>query len=143
MHDSMSVRDFLVYTKKLDSEGTRRHFDFNESGESTLPPIHRFAVDLLNIDPNIYKIETGYDERTHQRYERIRLTKSVNIKFKFDEGERTVSLDKGETILVWRSWQQSSEDVAEQLKRNDFYLLNASQTADKEYLLAVAEINRD
>ncbi|KUO18811.1 hypothetical protein AQJ91_23395 [Streptomyces dysideae] len=144
IHESMSFNDFMVYTMKLDSEGTRRYFDFKvDPGDEVLPPIHGAVIDLLNIDPSLYQVEMGYDQLKHQRYERIRLKKSINIRFDFDDGEWPVALDKGESILVWRGLQLSAQDVTDQLNRNDFYVLHASQTPNREYLLAVAEVNRD
>lgn len=139
IHDSMGVNDFLMHTQKLDSEATRRYFDFNlNPGKPELPPIHRFAVDLLNIDDALYELELGYDETRHQRYERIRLKVALTMRFEFEQGERVVHFGKGESILVWRSWQQTAFDVAQQFDRNDFYILHSSQTKDQEYILTVS-----
>ena len=144
IHDSMSVNDFLIHTQKLDSDATRRYFDFNPNpGQPVLPPIHRFVVDMLNIDESLYDIDLGYDEARRQRYERIRLKVALTIIFEFEQGERTIHFGKGESILVWRSWQQTAFDVARQFDRNDFYILHSSQTADQEYILTVSRAKAD
>jgi uncharacterized SAM-dependent methyltransferase len=143
INDSMGANDLLIHSQKLDSPSTRRHFDFNtQPGEQVLPPIHSLVVDLLNIDPLLYEIELGYDDHKKERYERIRLKISLTIKFVFKEGERLISIDKGEAILIWRASQDTAFDVINQLDRNDFYTLQSSQTEDQEYILTVSKVKR-
>jgi uncharacterized SAM-dependent methyltransferase len=144
INDSMGANDLLIHTQKLDSADTRRQFDFSaQPGEQVLPPIHGLVVDLLNIDPSAYDLEMGYDEQRHERYERVRLKVSLTVKFDFDEGERLISVDKGEAILLWRASQDSALDVIHQFDQNDFYMLHSSQTEDQEYILTVSRIKRN
>lgn len=143
-NDSMGANDLLVHSQKLDSAATRHHFDFStQPGEQVLPPIHGLVVDLLNIDPSLYDLELGYNEERHERYERIRLKASLTIKFNFEEGERLISIEKGEAILLWRASQDSAMDIVNQFDRNDFYMLQSSQTEDQEYILTVSRVKRD
>lgn len=144
IHDSMSVNDFLMHTQKLDSEATRRYFDFNiEPGKSELAPIHENVVSLLNIDKSFYDVEMGFDQGQQQRYVRMTFKIALSIKFKFETGERTLEINKGEKVLVWRSWQQTALDVVHQLDHNDFYTLHSSQTEDQEYILTVSRVKRE
>lgn len=144
IHDSMGINDFLIHTQKLDSPETRRHFDFNvDPGSSAPAPIHGLVVDLLNIDKSLYRLELGYDEQRHERYERLRFKVALTIKFSFDGGERVIDFNKGDAILIWRSWQQLALEVINQFDRNDFYLLQTSQTEDQEYILTVSRVKRD
>jgi uncharacterized SAM-dependent methyltransferase len=141
INDSMGVNDLLIHTQKLDSAATRRHFDFNaQPGEQILPPIHGLVVDLLNITPSLYDLELGYDEISHERYERIRLKVALTIKFKFDNGERLINLEKGEAILLWRASQDTALNIVHQFDQNDFYVLHSSQTDDQEYILTVSRV---
>jgi hypothetical protein len=143
IHDSMGINDYLMQTTKLDSEATRKHFDFNvKPGEPLLAPIHGFIVDLLGIDPTFYSLELGYDAEHRERYERIRFKLAVTIEFEFNGGKRVISFDKGDAVLIWRGWQYGALDVADQFDRNSFYTLHASQTADREYLLTIAQVKR-
>ena len=144
IRNNMGVNDFLIYTGKLDTDTTRRYFDFNiNPGRPVLPPIHRLVIDLLNIDESMYDLELGYDAELRQRYERIRLKMGLTIKFEFEQGEREVNFNKGETILVWRSWQQTVTDVAQQFDRNGFYILHSSQTKDQEYIITMSRVKAD
>ena len=139
IHDSMGIRDILIHTTKLDTEATRSYFDFNlNPGETRLAAIHSLVVDLLNIEKSFYDVEMGYDAIHKQRFERIRLNVALSIKIKFKNGEHTVDLNKGDTILTWRGLQQAADDVYHQLARNDFYLLHSSQTANQEYILTAS-----
>jgi uncharacterized SAM-dependent methyltransferase len=144
IHDSMGINDFLIYTKKLDTQATRQYFDFSVNpGVARLAEIHRLVVDLLNIEESYYDVELGYDPDLKQRIERLRLKVSLAIKLKFKEGEREIELTKGSSILTWRAHQQSANDVHEQFERNDFYILNSMQTDDCEYILTVAKVKID
>lgn len=144
IHDSMGINDLLIYTKKLDTEATRRYFDFSlEPGQSRLADTHKLVVDLLNIKESYYDVELGYDPILKQRFERICLNVSIVIKFTFKDGEREIVLDKGSSILTWRAHQQSAADVHKQFMRNDFYPMHTSQTDDQEYILAVSRIKHD
>ncbi|HSW66080.1 MAG TPA: L-histidine N(alpha)-methyltransferase [Bacillota bacterium] len=141
IHDSMGRNDILIHSQKLDSERARRHFDFNVGpGELVPAPIHRFVVDLLNIDKSFYNLEVGYDEELRQRYERIRLKVALTIEFGLLGGEQVVTLNKDDTILLWRAWHQDSLDVMRQLDHNGFKPLQVSQTNDEVYVLTVSRL---
>lgn len=143
INDSMGANDLLIHTQKLDSEETRQYFDFNfKPGNASLSPNHRLIFDLLNIDEQFYNVEMGYDAPNRQRYIRIRLKVALNIAFKFNDGEREIDFDKGEAILLWRASQDSSLDIINQFDRNDFYILQSSQTEDQDYILTVSRVKR-
>ncbi len=144
IHESMGANDLLFYGKKLDSASTRRYFDFNTApGDTALAPIFGYVVNLLAIDRSLYEVDMGYDSRRRERYERIRFKGAVSINFKFQKGERTIHLNKNDSLLVWRAPQQSCIDVLEQFNDNGFYPLHMSQTDDQEYLLGIMRIKRD
>lgn len=144
IHDSMGMNDLLVHTTKLDTQSTRRYFDFDlQPGESRLAAIHGLVVDLLNIDKSFYTVEMGYDPELRQRYEQIRLKVSLNIKLKFNNGEHIIELEKDDAILTWRGLQQTASDVMNQLDRSKLYPLHISQTDDREYILTVSMVKHD
>lgn len=144
IHDSMNRNDLLVYNLKLDSEAARRYFDFGIGKK--LPPLDakaKMIIDLLNIDESFYDVEMGFDEQQRERYIRIRLKVALTIKFAFEKGERLIEFNKNDTILLWRYWHQSVQEVTEQLDRNDFDILQTSQTEDKDYLLTISRVKCD
>jgi SAM-dependent methyltransferase len=144
INDSMGPNDFLLHTQKLDSTATRSHFDFStQPGEQALPPIHSLVVDLLNIDPTLYDLELGYDAQKRERYERIRFKTSLSIEFDLQGGKRLFTINKGEALLLWRASQDSAMDVINLFDRNDFCLLQTSQTEDGEYILTISRVKRD
>lgn len=144
INESMNPNDFLIYTDKLETEEMHPQWlDYSwKPGKLTLAPTHRLVFDLLNIDESFYDVEMGFDQRTQQRYERTRLKVSLTLKFKFKGGERIVEFEKGDTILLWRSWQVTAADVAQQFERNGFYVLHSSQTEDHEYIMTISEVKR-
>jgi uncharacterized SAM-dependent methyltransferase len=142
MLNSMGRRDLMILGQKLDTVQSRRFFDFNSSPQNTpLTTNHRLLFNLLNIDPSFYKAEMGFDAATRQRYIRARMTMSLRLKFYLENKERVVEVEKGETILLWRHWQQSSLDVSNELLQSHLYPVHVSQTQDREYILAIAAIN--
>jgi len=144
INDSMNRHDLLVYTDKLDSEASRNYFDFNPGADaSRLAPNHRFIFDLLNIDESFYDVERGFDQRRGHRYIRVRLKVALRINFSFDIGEHSVELEKGETILLWRAWEVSAQDIIDQQERTDFHVLQASQSEDQGYILTVSRVKAE
>lgn len=144
LHDSMGINDFLIHSQKLDTETSRRYFDFNlQPGSSSLAPNHRFIFDLLNIDPSFYEVEMGFDSDKKERYIRVRLKIALTLKFDFEIGQRILELDKGDTILLWRAWQKTALDVTKEIDKGEFYLLQSSQTDDQEYILTISRIKRN
>ena len=93
--------------------------------------------------PSFEFLPVMYDEERRQRYERIVFTTALTVEFEFDQGRRSVHYSKGESVLVWRSWQQTFKDVTQQLDRNGFHMLNASQTTEKDYVLTVSCVTMD
>jgi len=141
IHDSMNRQDVMLYTRKLDSETTRQYFDFG-IGEK-LPPLDakaKMVLDLMNIDKSLYDVEMGYDSYYRERYMRIRLKIALNLSFTFSEGSRTIELNKGESILMWRAWHQNPTETVMQLERNGFDTLHTSLSMDKDYMLAISSI---
>jgi uncharacterized SAM-dependent methyltransferase len=144
IHDSMGVNDLMIYTNKLDTEQTRKYFDFSQTpGTTKLAEIHRLVIDLLNIDESFYDVELSYNPELKQRIEQIRLKLSLRLRFQFKGGEREVELSKGSSILTWRAHQQSATDINRQLAENDFYVLHSSQTDDESFILAISRVKRN
>ncbi len=140
----MNRHDLLIYSGKLDSETNRNYFDFNPDADtSRLAPNHRFIFDLLDIDESFYDVERGFDQRKGHRYIRVRLKVALRINFSFDVGEHPVELEKGETILLWRAWGVSAQDIVDQQERTDFHILHASQSEDQEYILTVSRVKAE
>jgi hypothetical protein len=140
IHDSMGVNDILMHTQKLDTEETRKFFDFKVGPvNSEPPPMHKIVLDLLNFDKSLYQLEIGFDEVRSERYEKIRLNTAVSIAFSFDGGKKVVNFNKGDAILIWRYKHQTMYDVVEQFTKNNLYVLHMSQTFDEEYILSVSK----
>lgn len=145
MNGSMSTSDLLIYSNKLETPDMRpQWYQYSSNpGKLKLAPIHRLVFDLLNIDESLYDVEMDFDPQTHQRFTRARLKFALTLRFDFETGERIVEFEKGETILLWRSWQMTAAGAQKQFDRTGFYVMHASQTEDREYILAVAQVKRD
>jgi len=145
INESMNASDLLLYSNKLETADMRpQWFNYSSSapGKLELAPMHRLVFDLLNIDATFYDVEMDFNEQMRQRYTRARLKVAMTLKFEFEDGERVIEFEKGETILIWRSWQMTAKDVADQFDRTGFYTLHSSQTDDREYILTVSQVRR-
>lgn len=142
IHDSMGRNDLLLYDLKLDTETSRRFFDFSikEPKFDRLSPLDQFGLDLLKINESFYSVEMGFDEIERARFIRIRLKVALSIEFEFKEGTSRVNLNKGETILLWRYWHQSPQEVIDQFNTVGFNFLQASKTEEQDYMMVVARI---
>lgn len=144
INDSLGANDILIHTQKLDTDTSRKYFDFSSGNEKhDVPEQNKVLIDLLNIDPTFYSVEMGYDEKRRERFISVKLKVALAVEFEFRAGRKIVNLNKGESILLWRARQDSVIDVIEQLTRNEFYPLQVSQTPDYEYLLAISKITLD
>ena len=144
LHDSMNRNDLLLYHLKLDSEAARRYFDFGVNSKVVPLDTHtKFMVDLLNIDESFYDVEMGYDEQRRERYIRIRLKIALTIKFVFASGERTITLNKNDAILLWRYWHLTVPEILRQFNRTDFDVLQTSLTEDRDYLLTISRVKSE
>ncbi len=144
IHDSMGIHDYLIHTQKLDTESSRRQFNFDpKSGNPGLAPIHRYIFDLLNIDESFYEMDMGYDPTVKERYIRVRLKIALSIKFRFEGGERIVDFNKGDGILLWRAHQNSLFEVVRLFTNADFYPLQISQTNQDGYVMTISRIKRE
>ncbi|MGH7157467.1 MAG: L-histidine N(alpha)-methyltransferase [Candidatus Saccharimonadales bacterium] len=144
IRSSMNRQDLLVYNLKLDSKTSRQYFDLGIRTESGPLDAHKkMLVDLLNIDESLYDVEVGYDDQLRERYMRLRLKVALAITFSLEKGDRVIEFNKNDTILVWRYWHQSVQEVITQLTHNHFDVLQTSQTEDKDYLLTVSRVKCD
>lgn len=142
INNSMNRNDILVYVNKLESEAMRpQWFDYTlTKAKVKINPMHRVVFDLLNIDEDLYDVEMGFDREKRQRYSKTRFNVALTLRFNFEDGERFVHFEKGDTILLWRSWQMTHSSILEQFQANGFYTLHTSQSEDKEYILTISTV---
>lgn len=141
---SMSEQDLFIYTGKPDSEASRRYFNFNPNDESlVVPPIDGFTLEILSIDPSFYQTEMGYSEQHKMRYIRVRLKHPITIHFVSDSINRDVTLEKNETILVWRAWHWTTHEIISDFEDVGLTLLQATLTRDRQYLLTICGVVTD
>lgn len=141
VHSSMSGNDLLMYTDKPDTEVSRRYFDFNSApGASRLSPSHQYILDLIDIDGSLYDVEMGYDSVQRMRYIRVRLRTAITIQFSFGDMERSVDMEKGDTILLLRVWHMTALETISQFEKAGFTLLQSSLTRDRQYFLSISGV---
>lgn len=141
IYHSMTPPDIFILPLKLDTEDTRRNFHFNAGlkGQS-LPRQHKFLVDLLGIEPDLYEVEMGFDEEIRSRYLRLKLKVSLTINIELNGKVHKIDLEKNDTLLVWRYWHQTAQEIITQLERNGFGVLETMQTKEHDCMLTIADI---
>jgi uncharacterized SAM-dependent methyltransferase len=144
VYRSMGTNDMLVYGFKPDTLMSRRYFNFDaqaNSDKNKLALIDQYILRLLNIDESLYDAEMGFDPVQRMRYIRIRLKISVTLEFRFANAEREVNLDKGDTILLYRSWHLTAPELIERFEKIGLTLLQSSLTNDRRYFLSISGVN--
>lgn len=136
IHDSMSKKDLLLFTKKLDTEKSRRYFELAAPGNQEID----LVPNLLNIDESYYDLEQFFDEHKMAREVRIRLNVAISLEFELNGRSRLLELNKGDSILLWRARHQSAVQAIEQFDSNNFELLQVSRSKDLDYLLTLSKI---
>ena len=142
---SMGAKDLLIYTTKLDTETTRRFFDFNiSSGMQELTPRHRLALDLMNITPDMYRVEQSFDTKKKARVIGIRLETALQINFaEHDPSLQNVELNKDDTITLWRFWHQDTKTISEQFEDCGLDTKVLTKSVDDDYVCVLARISKN
>ena len=145
VNESLGPDDLLIYTDIPDSEAQRKHFNITTGPDGTkaLSPVHSYVLELMNIDESLYDVEVGFNEQVKARYIRIRLKTALTITFKFENGERSVDLEKGEAILMLRVWHMSPLKIISEFDNTGYALLQVATTLDHEYLLGIFGIETE
>lgn len=143
--DSLRPNDLLLYSDKIERNSMTPEwlvFDFNSprADGHPLTPRHRIVFDLLNLDDSFFDSEVIFDEQKIQRHLRVRLKFAINLKFELETGERTVSLNKGDVILVWRSYQTKRPEIENMLENANLKVIHSSLSDDYQYLLTISEL---
>jgi hypothetical protein len=140
-YGSMEDGDLLIFTGKPDTESARHYFGVHHKQTAGYPGIYSFVLGLMGIDRSMYDIEVGYEERQRMRYIRVRFNTAVTIGFDFEDIKRSVQIEKGETVLLWRVWHMTSLEVITTLEQTGFVLLQASITKNRDRLITVLGID--
>lgn len=142
VYGSMGEGDLLAYTGKPDSKASRRYFDFSARNQVVeVPPIARYALDLLNIGTDLYEVETGYDEVKRMRYVRIRFTAPLSVKFSFGTNSRVINIEKGETVLLLRIKHMTALETIAEFEKAGFLMLQSSMPKDRERMLTILGVD--
>jgi len=136
IHDSMGKKDLLFFSKKLDTAKSRRYFEMAVRGNQELD----LVLKVLNIDESMYTIEQFFDEYKMARQLQVRLNIALTITFNLYGQERTLELNKGDAILLWRARHQTTIETLCEFDKNNFDLLHATRSKDQEYLLSISRI---
>lgn len=141
IYNSMGPDDLLIYSDKPDNEAAEQpDLTVNAYSASALSPKYSFIFGLLNIDESTYDVEMGFNTEKRVRYIRVRLKVGLTIKFKFENGEREVHFNKGDTILLWRALYQTALEIISEFEKTGFILLQSSLTKDREYFLSISGV---
>ena len=133
IYNSMRKNDLILYTDKIDSEASRRYFDFQTS-------FHTYILDLMNISADLYETEAGFDKEKLMRYIRVRLNTAVTIEFTFEDKVHQVIIEKGETILMLRIWHLTTLRTISEFDKTGFVLLHANLTTDRQFFLSISGV---
>ncbi len=142
IHESMGKNDILIVARSLDTEKTRRYFDFTTtaSGNPSLSSLDGFVLNQLITDESLYEVEQLFDEQQMARQIQIRLKVALAIEFRLEDKPKVINFNKGETLLLWQHKHQDLLSIVEQFDENGFDLLEATKSTDRESVLAISKI---
>lgn len=141
VNNSLAVNDLFIQTMRTDTPEMRRYFDYNIKGEVLpLNPQMSLILKTLGIEENLYDVENHFNERTFMRTTGIRLKVAITIKFMFGNSARSVELNKGDGILLWRARHLMPLDIIKLYNDNGFGLLDASLTSNHGYFLSISDV---
>jgi hypothetical protein len=140
--NSMYEDDLLIHTLKPDTEASRRHLDLGPTpGSVGLAPSLGHFLDLLGIDESLYDAEVGFDSGKKMRYVRVRLKTALQVHFDLGgDRQRTVSLEKGQAVILFRAWHLSTSQIDARLHQAGFVSLHTSLTGDRQYYMSISGV---
>lgn len=137
IYDSMGKNDIFIEDVKLDSEATRKYFDYDVDATGLS---NSLVVSLLNLNPSYYDVELGFDEQAKQRYERIRLKVALEIELNFKKGSHIISLNKGDAVLTWHVLHVKPNDVFVNKDTLGFNVIYSGLTDNRHHMLTMSRI---
>lgn len=143
VHRSMSKRDYFIHDLYPDSEKTRRNFDFSTDGSASGSSKGEEILKLLGLDPQYYDIERLFDEKQKMRVIQMRLKVALDLNFVVNDKPHSVSLRKGEAVMLWRHWHKSMTELLAGLDNNGFEVLQASKLKTTGHLLTISRVKTD
>jgi len=145
IYESINGDDLFIYTDKLEPPNAPPEwFEHGSKNMKTKPDIakwHKIVFDLIGIDEALYDFEVGFDKRLNQRYARARFKVATTLVFNFSTGSRSLSLEKGDAIVLWRCLQTTQRSLLDLLESAGFYVMHTSQSEDHNYILTVAKVH--
>jgi len=145
--ESMNKNDIFIYTDKLERRGAPPEW-FELEARHAKPEIsrqHRIVLDFMGVDEGLYDFEIGFEAEPSPgyRYARATFKTALTFIFPFKNGKRSVTLEKGQSIMLWRCWQTTKETLISMLENSGFYILHNTHSEDRTYALTIAEVARD
>jgi len=138
---SLGIDDLLIYSGYLDTPHTRRYFDFNAPGEARrLPANQKVVPDLLGIDEDSYEVMSSFSEERSCRFTTVRPKMDLLINFSLANGAPQIELRKNDSILTWRHLHYGAVELINLFDENDFELLQATKSKEREYILLIAKV---
>jgi len=139
INNSLGLNDVFINSGYLVTPKTRRYFDYYTANRK-VPVQDGIILDFLNIDESLYDVEQVFNEDKRARSISIRPKVDLSIEFTLKNGVRSVELRKNEPILIWRHWHRGITEVVNLFDQNDFDVMQATKSADGQYLLTISKI---
>ncbi|MFK0292758.1 L-histidine N(alpha)-methyltransferase [Streptomyces sp. NPDC090442] len=115
VRSAMSEHDVLLLTLRIDIGADRPAFMKEVKVGGAHKPQQLAGLDLLGIDRSWYVTESGFDRMRSEIFVRARFLEPVTVAFDAAGGNRAVSFEPDDTVVVWRYLYQDSAAVADQL----------------------------
>ncbi len=136
-----ATSDIFLYTEKLDTPRSRMYFDFAvEDVQSKISELDSLIPELLNISREYYDVENVFDEVEKTRFIKLVLKYDVEIKFSIYDTVKSVSMFRGDKVIIWRGKHQSYNEVMNMMDSTGFNVLHTSRSLDEEQLLVISKV---
>lgn len=139
INNSLGPNDLLLYTGFLDTPKTRRYFDLSGIDEKD-PQQSGLIPDLWSMNDSLCDFELLFDASKGSRFKKMSPKVDLSIQLELGVGIRNIELKKNEPILLWRHNHYTAVDLINLFDENDFDLLQATKSVDRDYLLLISKI---
>jgi uncharacterized SAM-dependent methyltransferase len=144
IHRSLGYRDHLILTCKVDSPEARRYFDFDPTfNKKLITQRDLFLANMMGLDESYFEIEQMYDKAEKARKIQARLKFDITLTFELDGKTKKLEFSKGESILLWRVWHQTMDEIVQEMTECGFNVMQATKSPDEQYAMVIAKIRTD
>jgi len=137
--DSLDQDDLFIFSGVFDDNIESRTESKYMSYPSNTVPFSTWIPKILGIDTKESKIVTNFNQFKQTKTHTLNLDKDYTINFNFSEYSKSITLKKGDQILIHRFYLYSIKSLVEDIVKADLKLVQT--TVNDVFFITICQID--